>query len=76
MISASVVKELTVDPGEMQKKTSLKTKFSQFNNKRIYFSDGITSLPISHPVLKELAEYKKRWTRELKLTFGMKKRYC
>ena len=74
MISAFVVKELTVDPGEMQKKTSLKTKFSQFNGKRFYVSDGITSLPISHPVLKELqnsriAEYTKKMNQRIETYF-------
>ena len=53
------VSRLTVNKGEMQKKTSLKTKFFQFNNKRFYFSNGITSLPLYHPLLKEKAEYKK-----------------
>ena len=53
------VARLTVDQGEMQKKTLLKTKFSQFNDKRFYFSNGATSLPLFHPLLKDQAEYKK-----------------
>ena len=60
----------------MQKKTSLKTKFSQVNNKRFYFSGGITSLRLSHPYLKELVEYEKRWDKELKDIFGMEKKPC
>ena len=54
------VSRLTVHQIEMQKKTSLKTKFPQFNDKRFYFSHGTTSLLLSHPYLKELVEYKKK----------------
>ena len=52
------VSPLTVFQGEMQKKTVTKTTFSQFNDKRFYFSDEITSLSLSHPYLKELVEFK------------------
>ena len=51
---------LTVNQGEMQKEESLRSKFSQFNDKRFYFSNGITSLPLFHPLLKNQAEYKKK----------------
>ena len=44
------VSSLTVDRGKMQKETLLKTKFFQFNDKKFYFFDGITSLPVSHPL--------------------------
>ena len=44
---------LTVDKDEMQKKRLLKTTFSQFNNKRFYYLNGVTSLPLFHPILKE-----------------------
>ena len=30
-----------------------KSKFAQINDKRYYFSDGIASLPFSHPSLKK-----------------------
>ena len=46
------VSKLTIFHGEMQKKTSVKTKFSQFNDKCFHFSDGISSLPFSHPYLE------------------------
>ena len=52
------VSRLTVSEGEMQKKTVIKSKFSQINDKRIYFEDGITSLPLSHPHLQELIDFK------------------
>ena len=44
----------------MQKRTSVKTNFSQFNDKGFCFPKGITSLPLSHACLKDLAEYKKK----------------
>ena len=67
------VSRLIVDKGEMQKKTSLKTNFSKFNGKRNYFSDGITSLPISHLLLKELAEYKKKMGQRIERYFWYEK---
>ena len=36
-----------------------KVQFARLNNKRYYFSDGIVSLPFSHPALNEVREYKK-----------------
>ena len=37
------VSGLTVNKGEMVKKTVTKTKFSQLNDKRFYFPNGILS---------------------------------
>ena len=54
------VSRLTVIDKEMQKKTVTKRKFSQINNNRFYFAEGITSLPLCHPDLKELAELKRK----------------
>ena len=42
------VSRLFIVQGEMIKKTVVKTKFSQLNNKRFYFPDGIVSLPFGH----------------------------
>ena len=68
------VSRLTVHQREMQKKKSLlKTKFSPFNNKIFYFSDGITSLPLSHPYLKELVEYKKKMGQRIERYFWHEK---
>ena len=36
-----------------------KFKFSQISDKRYYFSDGIVSLPFSHPFLKEIVDFKR-----------------
>ena len=46
------VSKLTVVDGEKQQKTATKAEFSQFNDKRFYFSEFITSLHLSHPYLK------------------------
>ena len=51
---------LSVTDVEMQQKTVTKTKFSQFNDKKFYFSNGITSLPLSHSYLKDLNECKEK----------------
>lgn len=40
------VSRLTLADGETQQEKVVKTKFSQFNDKRFYFSGGITSLPV------------------------------
>ena len=53
------VSHFTVFQGEMVKKTVQKTKFSQLNDKRFYFPDGIVSLPHGHQNLKEIDNFKK-----------------
>ena len=35
------------------------SKFAQINDKRYYFSDGIVSLPFSHPYLHEIVKFKR-----------------
>ena len=52
------VSRLTVIDSEFQEKAVTKIKFSEFHDKRFYFSDGISSLPISHPYLQDLIDYK------------------
>ena len=37
-----------------------KSKFSQINDKRYCFSEGIVSLPFSHPSLKTIIGYKEK----------------
>ena len=37
-----------------------KSKFAQINDKRYYFEGGIVSLPISHPYLNEIVQYKEQ----------------
>ena len=38
---------------------SEKSKFAQINDKRYHFSDGIVSLPFSHPFLLEIVKFKR-----------------
>lgn len=46
----------------------IKTKFSQINNKRFYFLNGITTLPIGHPSLSTLTKHKEeKGKKKLKL---------
>ena len=50
----------TVIGGEMQKSTVMGTKLSQTNDKRYYYLNRITSLPVSHPYLNDLTTYKEK----------------
>ena len=67
------VSRLTEVDGEMQQKTVIKTKFSEFNNKRFYFADEITSLLLPHPYLKELNEYKEPTSQRIEKYFWQEK---
>ena len=76
------VSRFSVFQGEMVKKTVVKTKFSQLNDKRFYFPDGIVSLPFGHKNLKEIDEFKqekgqkieKHFYEEKKVLFGIEKK--
>ena len=54
------ISRFTVFQGEMMKKTVQKTKFSQLNDKRFCFPDGIVSLPCVTKILKKLMISKKK----------------
>ena len=43
----------------MVKKTVAKTKFSQLNNKRFYFLDGVVSLPFGLKKFLKIDDFKK-----------------
>ena len=45
----------------MQMKTVSKVQFGQLNDKRFYFSNGITSLPYGHPFLEKVREQKNKY---------------
>ena len=45
----------------MQMVTIKKSQFVSLNDKRYYFSDGITSLPYGHILLNKLREKKKKY---------------
>lgn len=55
--------------GEMVKKT----KFSQLNDKRFYFPDGILSLPYGHKSLKEIDNFKKEKGQKIEKYFWEEK---
>lgn len=65
---------LTVSDGEMQKKSIVESRFSQINDKRFYFADGINSIPLSHPYLRELIDFKQKMDRKLSDIFGKRKK--
>lgn len=44
------------------------------NDKRCYFSNAITSLPLSHTNLKKLVEFKEKFRQRIKRYFGDEKR--
>ena len=54
------VARFTIKKGDMVKTTVTKTKFSQLNDKRFYFLDGILSLPYEHPSLEEISNFKSK----------------
>ena len=47
-----------IKKGEMVTASVMKTKFSQINDKRFYFPNGILSLPYGHPSLTEINDFK------------------
>ena len=67
------VSRFTVFQGEMVKETVQKTKFSQLNDKRFYFPDGIVSLPYGHQNLKEIDDFKKEKGQKIEKYFWEEK---
>ena len=63
----------TVRQGEMVKTTVQKTKFSQLNDKRFYFPDGIFSLNYGHQSLKEIDDFKKQKGQKMETYFWKEK---
>ena len=56
-----------IKQNEMVLKKIEKLKFAQINDKRYYFSDGIVSLPFSHPLLHEINQFKKEKKQKIEL---------
>ena len=54
-----VQKRLQVKNTNMTMTSVNKVQFARLNDKRYYFSDGIVSLPLGHPSLSKVTEYKK-----------------
>ena len=48
-LNTKQVARFVVTQGDMVKTTVRETKFSQLNDKRFYFPNGILSLPYGHP---------------------------
>ena len=44
-------------------KTVTRKQFAGLNDKRFYFTDGITSLPFGHFLLAEIREHKKQYKK-------------
>ena len=53
----------------MTKTTVQNTKSSQTNNKIFYFLDGVTSLPLGHPQLKQLTDDKENKEKKIEKYF-------
>ena len=67
------VVRISVKKGEMTTHKIVKTKFSQINDKRFYFPNGILSLPFGHLSLKEIDEYKKSTGQRIEIYFWAEK---
>ena len=61
MVEQIEQKRFQVINGSMQMKSISKVQFGQLNYKRFYFSNGIISLPYSHPYLEELRKGKHKY---------------
>ena len=67
------VVRISVKKGEMTTHKIRKTKFSQLNDKRFYFPNGIVSLPFGHSSLKEVDEHKKNKGQRIEKYFWTEK---
>ena len=63
----------TIIGGEMQKSTITKTKLPQTNDKRYYYLNGTTSLPVSHRHLNDIAMYKEKKGEKIEKNLYKKK---
>ena len=59
--------------GEVNEPTVAKNKFSQLNNKRICFSNGIVSLTFCHPILAEIDDFKQKKDKKIEKYFWYEK---
>ena len=55
--------------GEMVRKKVTKSTFSQLNDKRFYFSDGIVSMPFGYKTLKQIDDFKKEKCQKIERFF-------
>ena len=59
----NIQKRLQVKNTNMTMTSVNKVKFASLNDKRYYFSDGVVSLPVGHPSLNIVREYKKSFSK-------------
>lgn len=58
-----------------KKITIVKTKFSQLNDKRFYFLDGIVSLSFGHKNLKQKDDFKREKGQKIEKYFWKEKKF-
>ena len=68
------VVRISVKKGEMTTHKIRKSKFSQLNDKRFYFTNAVVSAPFGHLSLNKLMNIKKIKGAESKNTFGQRKK--
>lgn len=69
------ISKLQVVNGEMIRITVTKNKFSQLDDKRFYFPNGVVSLPFHHPPLAEFTKgigVRRRMVDEVNYTYDAK----
>ena len=59
----------------MVKTSVIKNKFSQLNDKRFYFPDGVVSLPFYHPILSKIDEFKQKKGQKIEKYFWEEKEH-
>ena len=59
----------------VKKITIVKTKFSQLNDKRFYFLDGIVSLSFGHKNLKQKDDFKREKGQKIEKYFWKEKKF-
>ena len=67
-------KDLLLSVTKCKKTTAMKTKFSQMNDKRYYYLNGVTSLPIEHPYLNDITAHKEKKGQKIEKYFEQKKK--
>ena len=67
------VARFVVKKGDMVKTLVRKTKFSQLNDKRFYFPNGILSLPYGHHSLEEIENFKSEQGQKIEKYFWQQK---
>ena len=65
-------KRFQIKNTSMQMKTVTRKQFAGLNDKRFYFTDGITSLPFGHFLLAEIREHKKQYKKIRKEILNIK----